>query len=245
MGLDNRTTGNYITILQGKLCQRVPEGTEGAITRVNKVGNTVHEKFYDSFTGKLVDIKITESDYGKSWNFMFKDKEEIYTLQLSYSNSFSTAFLKMLPNIDLSKEMKVSPSTKEVDGKNKSSLFVNQDGKPLKHAYTRENPGGMPDMEQVTVNGVLVWDDTKRLEFLKNMVDTLITPKLAQAKFEATPTPGEAGPVSPTGQNTVAQGTPGSAQPTPVAPTPGVVAGSVTATPSQQAIVPPAPDTDF
>jgi len=178
MGLEQRTGGNYITILGGKFCQRVPEGTEGAITRVNKIGNTVNEKFYDSFSGKLESIQVKDGNYGKTWNFGFRDSKELYTLQLSYSNSFSTAFLKILPNIDLTQEMKVSPSMKEVDGKNKSSLFVNQNGVALKHAYTRDNPNGMPDMEQVTVKGELVWDDTKRMEFLHNMVNTLILPKL-------------------------------------------------------------------
>jgi hypothetical protein len=178
MGLDTRQTGNFITILGGKLCQRVSEDTIGAVKRTNKLGNVVYEKFYDSFTGKLIDIKVQDGTYGKTWNFVFKDKEEPYTLQLSYSNSFSTALLKMLPNIDLTKEMKISPSVKEIDGVNRSSLFINQDGKAMKHAYSRENPNGMPDMEQVTVKGVLVWDDTKRLEFLDKMVHETIIPKL-------------------------------------------------------------------
>ena len=178
MGLEQRGEGKFITILGGKFCQRVQEGTEGAITRTNKLGKIVHEKFYDSFTGKLVSIKVQDGAYGKTWNFGFKDKDELYTLQLSYSNSFATAFLKMLPNVDLTKEMKVSPSVKEVDGKNKSSLFINQDGVALKHAYTRENPNGMPDMEQVTVKGEKVWDDTKRIAFLHDMVMTTIVPKL-------------------------------------------------------------------
>ncbi len=182
MGLETRQGGNFITILGGKLCQRVPEGTEGSIERTNKIGNVVHEKFYDNFTGKLKGIEVREGTYGKTWNLMFQDKKEVYTLQLSYSNSFATAFLKMLPNIDLNKEMKLSPSTKEVDGKNKSSLFINQDGKALKHAYTRENPNGMPDMEQLTIKGVLVWDDTKRLVFLQEMVDTKILPELNRIK---------------------------------------------------------------
>ena len=180
MGLETRQGGKYITILGGKFCQRVEEGTEGAKTRVNKVGNTVHEKFYESFTGKLINITVQDGDYGKTWNFSFQDKEDVYTLQLSYSNSFSTAFLKMLPNIDLTKEMRVSPSSKEVDGKNKNSLFINQDGVALKHAFTRDNPNGMPDMEQITIKGVLVWDDTKRLEFLQKMVDETIIPQLSK-----------------------------------------------------------------
>lgn len=182
MGLEQRQAGNFITILGGKLCQRVPEGTEGAVKRVNKLGNTVYEKFYDSFTGRLADIKVQDGTYGKTWNFVFVDKEDPYTLQLSYSNSFATAFLKILPNIDLSKEMKISPSVKEVDGRNRSTLFINQDGKALKHAYTRENPNGLPPMEQVTIRGVASWDDTKRLVFLQNMVDTVIMPKLADSK---------------------------------------------------------------
>lgn len=178
MGLNTREEGNFITILAGKFCQRVSENTPGAIKRVNKMGKTVFEKFYDSFTGKLVGIKTQDGEYGKSWIFSFKDKEDVYNLQLSYSNSFATQFLKMLPNADLSKEMKVSPSVKNVDGKDKSSLFINQDGVALKHAYTRENPNGIPDMEQVTVKGQLVWDDTKRIAFLYNMVATVIIPKL-------------------------------------------------------------------
>ena len=186
MGLEQRSEGKYITILGGRFCQRVQEGTEGAITRVNKIGNTVHEKFYDSFTGKLEKIEVKDGNYGKTWNFGFRDREDLYTLQLSYSNSFSTAILKQLPNVDLTQEMKVTPMVKEVEGKRRSSLFINQNGVALKHAFTRDNPNGMPDMEQVTVKGELVWDDTKRMEFLHNMVNTLILPKLEAVPQSAT-----------------------------------------------------------
>jgi hypothetical protein len=178
MGLDNRAEGNFITILGGKFCQKVPEGTQGAVTRTNKLGKTVTEKFYDSFTGKLVGIKTQEGTYGKSWIFSFKDNADVYHLQLSYSNSFATALLKMLPNVDLTKEMKVQPSVKEVDGKNKSSLFINQDGQSVKHAYTKDNPNGLPQMTQVTVKGEKIWDDTDRIEFLYQMVMNTIVPKL-------------------------------------------------------------------
>lgn len=195
MGLDNRQPGNYITILAGKFCQRVLEGTEGATRRINKLGTVVFEKYYDSFTGKLIDIKVQDGTYGKTWNFVFQDQAEPYILQLSYSNSFSTAFLKMLPNIDLTKEMKLSPSVKvDENGKNKSSLFVNQNGVAIKHAFTREHTNGMPDMEQVTVKGVLQWDDTKRLIFLENMVMTQIVPRLPGAAIQA-PAPTQASPL--------------------------------------------------
>ena len=178
MGFDNRSEGKYFTIYNGKFSQRVSEGTEGAIQRTNKLNKVVWEKYHDSFTAKLVDIKVTEGVYGKSWEFHFIDNGELHKLQLAYSNGFATAFLKMLPNIDLTKEMKLTPMLKEVDGKNKSSFFVNQDGVAIKHFYTKENQNGMPQWEQITIKGVKTWDDTKVIDFLKNMVDTQILPKL-------------------------------------------------------------------
>ncbi len=182
MAFENKIQGSYFTILGGRFCQRVQESDAGAVARVNKLGKTVYERFHDSFTGKLIGIKTQDGEYGKSWLFSFKDKEETYHLQLSYSNSYAIAFLKMLPNVDLSKEMRVSPSQKEVDGKMKSSLFINQNGNPVKHAYTRENPNGLPQLDKVTVKGQEVWDDTKQLEFLYNMVAKDIIPQLEGVK---------------------------------------------------------------
>lgn len=188
MGLQNREAGNYITILGGKFSQRVDANTPGAVMRVNKLNKTVYEKYYTEFTGKLVGIKTQDSDaYGKNWIFSFQDRGEIYNLQLSYSNSFATAFLKMLPNIDLTKEMKVQPSQKEVDGKVKSSLFVSQGGNTIKHAYTMEHPNGLPDMVQIMVKGKPTWDDSARLEFLYNMVQSQIIPKLPKVEEASAP----------------------------------------------------------
>ncbi len=180
MGFENREGGKYFTVLGGKFCIRTDASNPEAKERVNKVGKTVHEMFRDSFTGKLVNIRTRDGEYGKSWEFDFKDKEEVYTLQLSYSNSYATNILKMLPNVDLSKEMKVQPTSKLVDGKNKSSLFISQDGKTLKHAYTKDNPNGLPPMVQVTIKGQQVWDDSARLEFLHAMVERDILPKLSK-----------------------------------------------------------------
>ncbi len=185
MGLQNREGGKYITIYDGKFSVSVPEGTPNSVSRVNKLGRTVHELFYDSFTGRLVGIRTRDGEYGKSWNFDFQDGGEVYTLQLSYSNSYATNLLKILPNADLSKEMKVQPSQKLVDGKKKTSLFVSQDGVTLKHAYKKEAPNGLPPMVQTTVRGQTVWDDTAQLAFLQEMVDRDIIPKLPKREVPA------------------------------------------------------------
>lgn len=178
MGLENREGGNWISIYDGRFTKRVNETTAGATQRINKLGKAVWEKYYDSFTGKLINIRTQDSPYGKQWVFDFKDKEDIYHLTLSYSNGFASTFLKILPNIDVTKEIKVSTSTKEVDGKKKSSLFINQNGVALKHAFSKENPNGLPQWEKVMVKGVEVWDNTKELAFLENIVKTTILPKL-------------------------------------------------------------------
>jgi len=178
----NEGGGKFVSIVGGRFCIRVQEGTEGAVTRVNKLNKTVHEKYYDSFTGKLVAVKVVDGNYGKQWEFSFQDQKEVYKLQLGYSNGFAKNIVKILPNVDLTKEMKISPSTKiEADGTKKSSLFINQDGVALKHAYTKENPNGLPPMVQVTVKGEKVWDDTDQMVFLYNMVQSTIVPKLGVA----------------------------------------------------------------
>lgn len=185
MALENREGGKYITILGGKFCVRVSADTKGAVDRVNKMGKTVHEVFYDSFTGKLINIRTRDSEYGKQWEFDFKDGAEVYTLQLSYSNSYATNILKMLPNVDLTKEMKVQPAQKIEDGKTKSSLFISQNGVTLKHAYTKDVPNGLPPMVETTVRGQKVWDDTDRLAFLQAMVERDILPKLPRETASA------------------------------------------------------------
>jgi hypothetical protein len=178
MGFSNYEGGKFFNIIGGKFTQRVPEGTAGAVQRTNKLGTAVWEIHHDAFTGKLVNIKTQDSPYGKNWVFSFKDNEDTYNLQLGYANGYSVAFLKMLPNIDVSKPMKVSPRSEEKDGKISTALFVNQDGKPIKHFYTKDNQNGLPQWEQITVKGQLVWDSTKQLQFLENMVKTTILPKL-------------------------------------------------------------------
>jgi hypothetical protein len=192
-GLGNRDQGTYITVYNGKFTLRVPEGTPGATSRVNKEDKLVHEQYFDYFEGKLIGISKRESQkYGASWNLHFVAGEKDYFIQMPYSNSFMTAFLKQLPNADLTKSMKLTPSVKEVEGKMRSSLFVEQDGTTLKHAYTKAEPNGLPDMVQVKIKGQDQWDDTDRLLFLENMVNTQIIPKLAEiygksAKVETAP----------------------------------------------------------
>lgn len=177
--------GKFININSaGKFSMRVPKGTEGAVDRINKENKEVSELFFDFFTGTLKDIQVKEGSYGKQWEFKFDANGELYTLQLSYSNSFAKNILKMIQNVDVTKPFTMSPKAEMVDGKNKTSLFINQDGTPVKHSYTKENPNGMPPMKQIKVKGQIAWDDTEAIEFLENMAKTVILPQLGHVQSE-------------------------------------------------------------
>jgi hypothetical protein len=170
---DKKPQKNYFNIVEGKLTIRVPEGTPNALTRVNKIGKTVHEVKHDSFTGKIASITTSVSPYGKNWEIDFKANDEsIWTLQLGYSSSFAKALLKKLPNINLDQEMTVSPFSGEIDGKKISTITVYQNGTKIEPFYNKDNPNGLPQMELITVKGVETWDDTKQLQFLEEMVAT-------------------------------------------------------------------------
>lgn len=198
MGLENREDrGNFISAFAGKFAQRISkeeydrllaEKCTNIVERINKNGKTVYEKHYDSFVAKLIGVKTQDSPIGKVWSFSFQDKGEVYHLQFGYSSPVASAFLKILPNIDLTQEMTLSMSMKkdEATGKDKTSLFVNQNKVALKHFYSKNNPNGLPQMRQIVVKGEQVWDSTDQLFFLENMVMTTIVPKLGGVATTAT-----------------------------------------------------------
>lgn len=165
----------FLTITNGKLCRRVDAGTPNAIERTTKTGKQVHELFYTTVTGHIVDIGIKENDYGKFLLATIKDiaTEQKYVLEMNFSSGYSTTFLKTLPNADINQNIEISPAL-IIDGdKKKSVIFLKQGGYAIKHFYTKDNPKGMPDMVKVKVKGKETWDDTDRIEWLYNKAKAL------------------------------------------------------------------------
>jgi len=63
MGAENTNSGSktYVNIYDGKFAIRCKEDTEGKITRINKVGKTVHELHYNTLKNmRITEIKKTE-----------------------------------------------------------------------------------------------------------------------------------------------------------------------------------------
>ena len=175
MGLNNFTSGNttFLSITNGKLVRQVKQPTEKSVERVNKVGRTVFEEFYDNMDGIITAIDTKESEYGKFWVISLKSGSENYKLEMGFSGGYAMSFLKALPNVNLSQVVTLTPRL-NIDGDKKQSvLFISQNGKALKHYWNKDNPGDLPPLDKIKVKGKDVYDDSRRLEFFENYVKSL------------------------------------------------------------------------
>lgn len=175
----------FYTITDGRICRTFKAATAKSIERVNKNGKVVHEEFCNALSGRITAITTKDHpDYGKFWLITLVDGDWSGVVQIKYSSGYASAFLKLLPNVNLSKDVTIQPKM-VVDGdKKKASLFIMQDGTPLKHFYTKDNPNGLPQMKKIKVKGKETWDDTEMMEFLEKMVFTEVVPKLNGASSE-------------------------------------------------------------
>lgn len=175
----------FYSITDGRICRTFKAATAKSIERVNKMGKIVHEEFCNALSGRITAITTKDHpDYGKFWLITLVDGDWSGVVQIKYSSGYASAFLKLLPNVNLSKDVTIQPKM-VVDGdKKKASLFIMQEGVPLKHFYTKDNPNGLPQMKKIKVKGKETWDDTEMMEFLEKMVFTEVVPKLNGASSE-------------------------------------------------------------
>jgi hypothetical protein len=190
MGAIMQSNAIFLTISNGQICKKVPKPTSISKERVNKNGVTVHEEYYKGWKGQITAIEIREhKDFGKFWNITLTDDQGDAILQMQYSSGYSAAFLKTLPNIDLKSDVIITPSLKIEGDKKKTSVFVTQHGKPLKWYYTKDNMNGLPELKKIRVKGKDQWDDSDIMEFLENMVNSEIIPKLPKDGSNSTDAP--------------------------------------------------------
>lgn len=166
MGVGNTQQSTGLSIIGDKICQRVIKGTENSVSRINKKGVEVWELQWNFVEGKIERVDTKDGDYGKQWEITLWDGVKHWTLRLPYSSRTAKAFLCCLPNVDLSKPVRIQSAIKD----DKQSLFVSQDGSALKWAFTKAEPNGLPKMEKIKVKGNEVWDDSEQLAFLEKMV---------------------------------------------------------------------------
>ena len=183
MGLANESGsgGNWLSVIRGEISKRVPEGTEGAVERTTKQGKKVWELKYNALEGTLTHIGVYEGEYGNQWIFNIADKNTEYMLRLPYSSGVANGFLFRLPNVKLEQPIKIKTYYIEGDDKiSRQFLSIVQNGEKVLPYWTREEPKELPLLEEVTVSGKKMLDDSKRLAYLRTLVDKKINPKLKE-----------------------------------------------------------------
>lgn len=101
------------------------------------------------------------------------DGEEKYQLQMNSDSGYFRGFCNFLKSGSPTERVKLAPNYKEVDGKKKSTCFVEQDGKALKAFHTKDNPGDYPQMEKVTFKGKDQWDGSNQITYWKNWLGSI------------------------------------------------------------------------
>jgi len=158
---------DFITTFGGKLVQRVPEGTEGASSRALTAGanegKLVWEKTYTSVSGMITTGEIAVKEFsGKKVKEIQVKLDDNILLQLPMN--MLSAFAKPLPNVDITKEVKISVY-KNKHGK--AGLNISQDGEQCEWAYTKEEPHDLP---QPTQDDLGDWDFRDHDTFLTKKV---------------------------------------------------------------------------
>lgn len=179
--LGSNTSAIYLAVADGKIVRRMKEPNPLTKERITKTGKIVYEEHFDWVTGLITDISTRQTDYGKFWNVVLADGDAKYTLQFQYSGGNASSFLRALPNVDLSKPVKLIPRVQIDKDKKRSSIVMVQDDRAIRWKWTKDNPGDMPTLAKVKIKGVEQWDDSDMMEFLEKYVMTQIKTKLQSA----------------------------------------------------------------
>lgn len=147
LGNDQQGNITFITTFDGKLVQRVPEGTEGAASRaltkgVNE-GKIVWEKHYSNVTGMITAGEVAVKEFsGKKIREIQIKLDDNIMLQLPMN--MLSMFAKPLPNVDITQPVKISVYKNKAG---RAGLQIAQGealSDPCDWAYTREDPNGLP-----------------------------------------------------------------------------------------------------
>jgi hypothetical protein len=194
---NNNENKTYISVYDGKFTVKSDPSNPKAKERTNKNGAKVYELLFDSISGFLEnvqDFKI-ENPSGSFRNIVFtiRDKEEVYSLSTPYSSRESKGILLRLPNINLKNPVKV-----KIAKKDHPFTWVTQDDVTVPAKWTKDNPGSLPPMVKVEIDGKENLDDTEQMKFLFEYIQTNVFAKspssLPVQGFSSPPLP----PVSPT-----------------------------------------------
>lgn len=178
MALERGDASTYLSVINGRLAQKMQSKTATSTERTNKNNKVVHEELYKSVSGTLYRLEERHHDeYGDSMRIYIKD-DKMYCIEIPFESQYATGFLKTLLNVDLSKPIIFAPGEKkEEGGKLNQSVFIKQNGDWLKRSFTKDTPG-FPQPKEVKKRGKVEWDYTLVNDYLYSEVFLVVKGKL-------------------------------------------------------------------
>lgn len=160
------------------------EKNTGKMTFVNISNGRLYTKekneqpeYFGSIDGIISEVKFKEEEYeGKKYEkaeIILFDGEERFCLGMRTDSGYFRGFCNSLKTGNPTGRMKISPSYKVKDEKPQTTCFVQQNGKALKHAYTLDNIGDLPPVQQVQFKGKIQYDGTAQIKFWKDWLSSI------------------------------------------------------------------------
>lgn len=155
------TKKNYYNVNGHQFTQRATEGQSGAVMRkvTKKDGSTkeVWEFLFKDLSGDITGIEVKETDWGKQYEITLNDLGELMVLQMNVESGYGDTFAARLPNVDLTKSVKLVPYsfTPEGESRKKEGINIFQGENKILPYFTKETPYNMPSVEKLQAAGVM------------------------------------------------------------------------------------------
>jgi hypothetical protein len=153
----------FVRISNGQIVASSESNDPKAVSRVNKLGKTVYERYYASIVGKITQLSIAESKFGENEirvGLKFGDKYGI--LSFNADSSYGRGFYNQIFNLDLTKNIIFTPWQKVFeDGKKRTNLYLSY-GRNEKVAYSL--PEGTPEIKWLETKKGNVMDPASKID---------------------------------------------------------------------------------
>jgi hypothetical protein len=152
LGSNSTTQRTYLSVGFGKIRQKqtnnktkVDSQTPNAVMRKTQSGEESWALEHDFVTGVIEKIFYKEDEkYGNSFEVLIGDAIDNYSLGFTEDSRFWFDFMKKLPNIELSKEVKITIYDFEdkKTGKRRAGVSVEQNDVKILSYYDKKNDKG-------------------------------------------------------------------------------------------------------
>lgn len=192
---DNAGTprATYASFADGKIVVRSKQERPGYTERTTRIGTVVYEQKHGAYQGTLESIDIFENNYGLQWHFRMNDGAQTTILTDRINGSYAKGIISSLANeaYDIAQPISLEPWRIDMEnGKYIDGCNVKQGGKALPRVWCspntpedkRNGAKPLPKLQEVTLSGKKVYDDTDQINVLKDEV-TKIMDKLQTANY--------------------------------------------------------------